>query len=244
MHQEEAYRVWAPETSPWSAWAKPLLFAHLPQEFVEMPGALEASDVDWAPSPGKTALVADVDGAAAVALGAALAARGYWPVPLFNGCPGPGEIVPVEPILRALGAATPTLRGLQPRSNMPPVFLLDIRRVSGASTTAPGRFDNRWAVLVQDFPSAARLAEHGIERVIVHAAGLLDDLSHVLRRWQDAGLRIEHAPPGERGARPVDVQMPSRYRSLLYRIGLLAGLRRNSAGGFGARVPTPSTGGG
>jgi hypothetical protein len=235
-HQEESYRIWAPAESPWSPWVKPLLFAHLPPTFLE-DAPLDAVDIDWAPSPGKSALVIDVDGPAAVAMGAALAARGYWPVPLFNGCPGPGEIVPVDPILRALGRATRSLRGLRPRPDAPPVFLSDVRRSSGSGTTTAGRFDNRWALLVQDLPSAARLAERGIEQVVVHAPLLSADLSHVLRRWQDAGIRIARVIPGERTASAVEIARPHRYRSWLYRFGLLAGLRRNAAGGFGVMVP-------
>jgi hypothetical protein len=240
-HQEDAYRIWTPEESPWSPWAKPLLFAHMSPVPPAVVQPLEAVNVDWAPSPGKSALVVDVDGVVSVAMGAALAARGYWPVPLFNGCPGSGEIVPVEPIVNALTFATETLRGLRPRAAAPPAFLLDVRRVTGASASTPGRFDNRWAVLVQDLPSAARLAEHGLEQVVVHGATLLDDLSHVLRRWQEAGLRIAHALPGELAPRPVEVAAPSRYRSWFYRLGVLAGLRRNAAGGFGGRVPHASS---
>jgi len=45
-------------------------------------------------------------------------------------------------------------------------------------------------------------------------------------------------------ARALVVTPPSRFRSFLYRVIVMAGLRRNSAGGFGSVVPDPSTAGG
>jgi len=44
--------------------------------------------------------------------------------------------------------------------------------------------------------------------------------------------------------RPVEIQKPSRFRSAMYRMLAMVGLRRNSAGGFGAIVPIPGQGGG
>src|SRR5207302_455246 len=64
--------------------------------------------VAWAPlAAEKAVLILDLPAAEAVHVGLALAGRGYRPVPLYNGCTGPSEILDQGPILRALrdGAA-------------------------------------------------------------------------------------------------------------------------------------------
>jgi hypothetical protein len=66
---------------------------------------------------GSTALVLDLPGASGVLFGLALAAQGYFPVPLYNAIPRPsielmiGEtsLVDMETIVRALRDATPAL---------------------------------------------------------------------------------------------------------------------------------------
>ena len=76
--------------------------------------------------------------------------------------------------------------------------------------------------------------------VVVREGPLMDDLPHVLRRWQEAGVRIEEKLPTEPGGpRPIDVPRPFRYRHLWYRALAMFGLGRNDAGGFGVRVPIP-----
>ncbi|HEY9421285.1 MAG TPA: hypothetical protein VIW92_07725, partial [Thermoanaerobaculia bacterium] len=71
-----------------------------------------------------------------------------------------------------------------------------------------------------------------------------DDLAHALRRWQEAGIAIYlQDPDRDEPPRPLDVRRPSSFRSLFYRALALAGLRRNSAGGFGGIIPQPSSGG-
>ena len=47
-------------------------------------------------------IVVDLPGAEAVYAGLALAARGFRPIPLFNGTSGPSEVIDVLPISRAL----------------------------------------------------------------------------------------------------------------------------------------------
>jgi len=44
--------------------------------------------------------------------------------------------------------------------------------------------------------------------------------------------------------RPAEIQEPSRFRSTIYRVLAMVGLRRNRAGGFGDIVPIPGQGGG
>jgi hypothetical protein len=246
MNARHTFSVWAPPESPWSAWAKPSLFADLDKVFFEAhdAGPIAEEEASWLPIfDRRTAMVLDLPGGLAVTRGLQLARRGYRPVPLFNTSHERGSVVQVNDILEGLHTGRRVLPAMDLTADAPPAFLLDSRRLSGAYP-APGSYDNRWVVLPQDFPSAAKLREHGIAVVLVwqqRRGQPADDLAHVLRRWQDAGidLYLEYgdlpSPP-----EPLKVFRPSRYRSLLHRLFVLAGLRRNSAGGFGGVVPTPS----
>ncbi len=111
----------------------------------------------------------------------------------------------------------------------------------------PGAFDNRWVVFPQDFPSATYLRARGITEVLLLHEGreAAEDLAHVLRRWQENGLRMQSAAPLERGRiSDLVVKRPSGFRRAWYRVIAAAGLRRNNAGGFGGVIPMPSSGGG
>jgi len=253
MNPSELYKLWAPEDSIWSNWAKPVLFAD--KTFVggepDQTPQWQSSNVAWAPAPESgTAIVLDLPGAHAVWYGMALSQRGYRPVPLYNGVvgPGPSAIVNVCGILTALHEVGELLAKLQLRSDAPPVFLLDENRFAGGSFASPGRFDNRWWVFPQDFPSANFLLAHGIRSVVLgqnRAVGPQRDLAHVLLRWQEAGVQILTCDVNEQAQpTPLQVQRPNNFRALWYQALVLAGLRRNSAGGFGAVVPQPSSGGG
>ena len=94
MSRERDYlfELWAPRASPWSVWAKPVLFAHvvpvgaLANPFAPPPPTAPA----WAPrADGSTLLVADLPGARSVQLAERLVFAGFRPVPLFNAIPGP-----------------------------------------------------------------------------------------------------------------------------------------------------------
>jgi hypothetical protein len=255
MKPSELYKLWAPEDSIWSNWAKPVLFADKSFAGGEPPQTMQwqSSNVAWAPAPESgTAIVLDLPGADAVWYGMALSQRGYRPVPLYNGVRGPAlggfELVQVDAIVFALHEVEETLAKLQFATNAPPVFLLDEDRFAGGSFADPGRFDNRWWVFPQDFPSANYLLSHGIRSVVLgqnRAVGPQRDLAHVLLRWQEAGIQILTCAVGDQAQpTPIQVERPDRFRALWYQALVLAGLRRNSAGGFGAVVPEPSSGGG
>jgi hypothetical protein len=215
-------------------------------------------DVSWAapvPSPvppdsgaqeKATAVVVDAPGEESVLLGLALAARGYRPVPAYNVCTGLQEVIPQKAIMRRLveGAAIFERQSLPPAA--PPAFLLDSNRMSPTQLLRPGLFDNRWKVFPQDFPSARFLREQGIGGILLVQRGRRqpqEDLAHVLRRWQEAGLAFngKDLNDGNQPA-PLIVTAPPRYRSMWYRLLELFGLRRNELGGFGAVVPEPSKG--
>ena len=75
-------------------------------------------------------------------------------------------------------------------------------------------------------------------RVIVHGGQVVEqDLAHVLRRWQDAGIPIERQEFQSAVVDSVTVPKPSRYRLIAYRALALLGFRRGDVGGFGGIVP-------
>src|SRR5262245_58635126 len=94
MNERECFDIWAPPEAAWTEWAKPVLFAQMGAATGAPLGELVIPDDPWAPRDGKTALVVDMAGAAAVAFGVALARAGFRPVPLFNTSPGSNEVVP------------------------------------------------------------------------------------------------------------------------------------------------------
>lgn len=254
MDGSELFETWAPADSVWSPWAKPALFA---DEAIR--GALAGTPPPpaMAPEPRSafsgesgTAFVLDLPGERSVELGLILARAGYRPVPLFNTTDHPAALIDVRPVLRRLASGAAELAGVYLPPEAPPAFLLDANRTTPSATPAPGRYDNRWVVFPQDFPSGSFLLARGIRQVVLLQAGRpghgdqpQTDLAHVLRRWQEAGIAIYQQDPAvDEPPRPLDVRRPSSFRSLFYRALTLAGLRRNSAGGFGGIIPQPSSG--
>jgi len=238
----DCFAVWAPETSFWSQWAKPVLFASVPMLSTDpvSPAALET--VVGLPQPwDQSAVLVDLPGELAVRFGLALAVYGFRPVPLFNGTAGPNPVVPVDGIQHALGGGVEVLRRTTIAPDARPVFLVDADRGRPIGAEEPGRYDNRWVVLPQDFPSATLLLSHGIKDVtLVRQRSLIpdQDLTHVLLRWKQGGVRLR-AIGLETGEVNEDLSLavPSGFRSLWYGAIALMGLRRNNAGGFGSLVP-------
>jgi hypothetical protein len=88
-----------------------------------------------------------------------------------------------------------------------------------------------------DFPSANFLAARGLKQVIVvdRETDLpQEDLRHILRRWQDAGLAILHKRIDLEGKpKPINIPKPSWYGAMFQRAVAAFGLKRGEAGGFG-----------
>lgn len=253
MDGSQLFETWAPADSVWSPWAKPALFA---DEAIRgalagtpPPPAMAAEPRSAFSGDSGTAFVLDLPGERSVELGLRLAGAGYRPVPLFNTTHHSAALVDVRPVLRRLASGAAELAGVYLPPEAPPAFLLDANRASASATPAPGRYDNRWVVFPQDFPSASFLLARGIRQAVLlqetrQGDQPRTDLAHVLRRWQEAGIAVYQQDPAvDEPPRPVDVRRPSSFRSLFYRALALAGLRRNSAGGFGGIIPQPSSGG-
>jgi len=246
MTREEIFAAWAPSESPWSNWVKPAAFAHLPRPFTA-PEDSAPIDVTWAPSAhDRTAIVVDSPGATSVRCGLALAAVGYRPVPIFNAIPTPtpGEgtaVVQIEPILAALTSGAETLNTISIANDAPPAFLIDSDRQAVHNPAIAGAFDNRSVVFTTDFPSAARLALHGINHAALvreQPLGLGADLAGALRLWKQDGIKLSAkwlSEPG--GLVPLILPRHHWWERLWNRAIVYLRFRRNAAGEFGEFIP-------
>lgn len=241
FNRRQLFERWSPPTSPWADWAKPLFFA-LMEERSGPPNGAErpAPDLRWLDhDPEPVAIIVDLPGHEAVRWAASLVERGFAAVPLFNGTPGSQALIDCNDLARALVHYAPGAS--PPAADAPPCFLLDADRFAEKRQPAPGQFDNRWLTFPHDFPSAALLMSRSLRAVVViqeREGPVAEDLAHVLLNWQRAGVAIlrkaiNSAVPPER----IEIKRPKGYRSTLRRILVTLGLRHNSAGGFGSRVP-------
>ena len=242
----ECFEAWA-GNHEWSDWTKPVLFAS--RTFAHFAGigaqslpdtsdgALELalkSNVRSRDGAGtRNCVVVDLPGERAIEVGAALAGHGFAPVVLFNGVASGGTAIlnhdeAIKNLIRYSSA-------LKIADEPSPAFLLDSRRMTG--TPRAGHYDNRWVTFPQDFPSGGRLRMAGVVNcyLILEGNRVADDLAHVLKRWQDAGIEMFEAT--ERFATPLTIKPPPLYKSLYYRWLALRGLKPNSFGGFGAAIP-------
>ena len=246
----ECFEAWAGDHE-WSDWTRPTLFASGlfpsyassgPQSVPDTAdGALELAirnDLRWRDGNGNRAcVVVDMPGSRAIEIGAALSEHGYAPVVLFNGVVSErNPVVAQGDTLKALIRYAPSLRIAE---NPSPAFLLDSRRMAG--TPDPGRYDNRWITFPQDFPSGGLLRARGIKRcyLILEPPRVADDLAHILKRWQDAGVEMFDALDGRKA---ITIQSPPLYKALYYRWSALLNLKPNSFGGFGAAIPIATRG--
>src|SRR3954465_8912671 len=109
---EDLFALWAPEESPWSVWAKPVLFADCHAATADRPLYESQPMVENFPPAGHVVAIVDVPGANSVLYGLALAGIGYRPVPLFNSSCGTDTLVDMRTVADYLIYAAPTLRSL------------------------------------------------------------------------------------------------------------------------------------
>jgi hypothetical protein len=239
------YDQWAPADAIWSAWAKPVLFhpslweSHIPTTNCTLP---QVSCPWMPPSTDGWCMVVNMPGLESIAYGWLCAQAGFRPVPLFNGVPSLfNALINVSPLLAGLYFLGPQLEKLPLSNTAPPVFLIDSRRMEGNPT--PNRFDNRWVVTPQDFPSANRLLHHGIDKLCYIGSTVPEDIAVVFKRWQESGIHLRSVT-ADGVSTPLAIPNPSIFRRLSERLSLLFSLRRSSAGGFGGLIPEPQKGGG
>ena len=233
----ELYKIWAPTDAKWSAWAKPAMFAR-PSNRITMNSYFYKQEIKEITYQHDTMIIVDLNGEQSVKAGIYLAELGYRPVPLFNRTKGPyNNIVNVEKLEEALYWGAQELINIYIRTDANPAFLLDKRRMKEYKVN--GAYDNRWSIFPQDMPSADYLLRNHIKKVIVVSQNIENDLSHILCRYQEKGIEIYLV--NDDGINPIEVSKPSKYKSLRYRVQVILGLKRNSAGGFGGVLPDAQT---
>ena len=242
---EALFSIWAPEASPWSAWAKPVLFVQSePTVPMPLPVAELTPEIANGRVPtrtGRAAIVVDMPGAQGIACGLVLAEAGYRPIPLYNATTGTGqELIDLNPLRSGLIEGAAALQVLRLPDDAPPAFLIDSRRVDGMP--APTMYDNRWMVFPQDFPSARALMAAGLETVVVIRSDTVmmkPDLRWVLRHWKREGMVVKQLEPinGTERSLDLDTSLFAVFGDHITR--WFSGLRKNSAGGFGGTVPVP-----
>jgi hypothetical protein len=238
----ELFELWAPDGDEWTQWAKPAPFVGTAMMYANGSASFTMMELDGVPQFPDMAVVLDLPGPESVRLGMLLAQRGMRAVPLINTTSGSSAAIDMGSVMKELRDCANALRDLEIPPDAPPVFILDSRRNAPGYSPRPKTYDNRWLVFPQDFPSGNYMFARGIRRtvVITRDSGIKDDMLHVLRRWQEAGVRILlgsalGGPPVE-----TDVPKPSRFKAAWYRLLVAAGLKKNSAGGFGGFIPEPS----
>ena len=231
------YKIWAPDDALWTQWAKPVLFMNTSMSYYRI---FEIPKINWISAANKnTMIIVDLPGISGVYESLALARLGYRPVPLYNGVDGPSgsfEIINVRGIVAEISAGANMLAQLSIRPDAPPAFMLDSNRMKGRGKT-PRTYDNRWCVFPQDMPSASFLLKNSIDRIIVRSEFIQNDLSHILCRYQEQGIKIYLCDYWR--FREIIVSKPSKFKSLFYRLKVTAGLTRNATGGFGGFIPDP-----
>jgi hypothetical protein len=260
MTRQKIFEIWASKDSPWSLWAKAVVFSQIPDSEIQSTVCSEPTEFSQTkdvPSQ-RRAIVVDLPGASSVMFGLRMAEQGFRPVPLFNAVPGPrrnledprnimnrwAEIVDVNSVMLGLIAATSRLLEIHLRNDAPPAFLLDASRRAADFIPLPGQFDNRSITFPTDFPSATFLIGRGISEVLLIQTSdspPQPDLAHTLLRWQNQGISVLSATPDTlESAQPILIPRPSGFRRFWYAFTCAMGLRRNPFGGFGGEIPYPS----
>ena len=266
------YDLWGPpHASPWSGYHKPTLYAALDSIPGERTCPRGPPGLDAAGAPretpawldGRTAVLLDLPGDESVAWAAHLCRReGMAPVATFNNWPHERGVVDATRVLAALLHYAPWVREGWDRIasplDAPPVFIADAARL-GRGPARPNDFDNRYFLLETDLPSGDALASRGIERLVYVRTGApvlppaappahadADDLNGWLH---EASKRVEvllaRAAPDAWSLtmpEPLDVTVRKTPYTTT-RDPAFQGFRRNAAGGFGALVPEPGSGG-
>jgi hypothetical protein len=125
----------------------------------------------------------------------------------------------------------------------PPAFLLDSDRRIAKTDIVPGVFDNRSVCFTTDFPSAAFLIEHGINKVVIvqGTTKFAPDLTPVLITWQRGGIKIFRKLYEDlESPAAVLVQKPSFLSWIWFRLTVALGFHRGELGVFGEIVPASS----
>jgi len=245
-------RVWGPhEHSPWMPFHCVTLFVSLeymnygiqkvigpcaqdpwPLKNFQLPAWVDASVL----------LVVDLPGPKSAAVGAALAIAGCDLVCTFNNWPYFGALVKPEQTLAALLRYASLLDKKRTAYTTPgpAAWLCDNTRL-GSRPGKPGEFDNRYYIEDSIIPGPNYLRERDISKIIYITGpdiNVQNDIKGHLHFLKTAGLELYYAVALDTGS--LGGPKPLNIEELKFST---TGFFRSSAGGFGAPVPHPSSGG-
>jgi hypothetical protein len=249
---EKLYDVWGPHPeSQWTPFHAIPIFAALdriPKEKIgPTPPSQVAPAADRGPAPQWVApdvlTIIDLPGPASVEAAAWLVTgSGCQPVCTFNNWPHPKGLIRSELILAELLRWATTISDARERltPSSPPLWICDSARL-GQRSGKPGEFDNRYYIEEAALPGPGMMKSAGINLIVYvtndPAQAPVIDLDGFFFDSEAAGIAVHIANVPEPGLplRPWITKPPRKYDS---------NFKRSSAGGFGSRVPEPSSGGG
>lgn len=193
MIGEEIYKVYAPFSSKWSKWVRPV-------PFVAIDTYNRKSIVDWLDRKilfinkyeKETAIFIDLIGKESIELGISLAGFGYRPIPLFNGTDeqvGSQATTDTYLVESCLITGSEKLKNITLNENANPAFLLDSSRTN-RYRAKENIFDNSWDLYKQDIPTAEYFKENGISKIIIIGNTVQRDLRKIFFEFQNKGIEI------------------------------------------------------
>lgn len=194
MNKKQIYNIWAPSTSKWSNWVKPIAFTTLDsnQKIYEIIN-YNIPKINYLDKYlENTIIIIDTKADNAIKEAIALANIGYRPIPLFNGTNAPLNATAtcnnylIAPYL-IWGAKQLTKIKIKKDAN--PAFILDINRLNRKKINKT-IFDNSWDIYDQDLPSYKYLLNNKINKIIIKSDYIAKDLKKILYNYQKNNIQI------------------------------------------------------
>lgn len=193
MTGKEIYKIYAPDSTKWVEWVRPVPFVAI-DTYNRKPiyNWLDRKLMFTIKYEKNTAIFIDLPGKESIELGISLAYIGYRPIPLFNGTDeqkGSQATTDTYLIESCLINGCEKLKSISLENNANPVFLLDSSRTN-RYRVKESIFDNSWDLYKQDIPTSKYFKENGIYKIIVIGNTIQRDLRKIFFEFQDAGIEI------------------------------------------------------
>ncbi len=197
MIGKEIYKIWAPTTSKWKWWVRPVAFCALDTGVkssevfnprLESVTYLFENDEDNR----TTAVIIDAPSYEGIVKGISLAKYGFIPIAVYNGTEeqlGAMSTVNNGALELALIWGADILKDIKFKEDAPPAFLLDSNRMNSFKLT-PGVYDNSWDVYSQDMPTAKYLLDNNISKVLIVSDRIRTDVTKIIYEYQSKGIKI------------------------------------------------------
>ena len=194
MTGRDAFKLWAPVGARWVDWVRPALFVAINDRFeTNSVHNFTIPNISYISEPrADTAVIIDLPGYDSVTEGLALARLGFRPIPLYNGTTeqdGAMALVDNHPIESALRWGASQLETMEIAINAPPTFLLDSNRMHRFKMNV-SIFDNSWDLYDQDIPSVEYFLSNGVDKIVVRAEKVHEDVVKILYKFQKKGITV------------------------------------------------------